>query len=370
MKRYAKYWNGFVVLAVVALAMATAACSLDTGMTGRGGSLVIRIGSANSRTPLNEPSNTTITPEVMNTISTFKITATGPEGESFSAELAKGVDNTLTKTNLAVGAWTITVEGQAANKAKIASGSKTATILNNQSTTFEIQLKPITDGTGTFAINAAFDGVSEGGEPAAQNAVTGSIYKAGTWVTDFAATWSETDQKYKYSKTDLAPGTDYTVLVTSVNKLLQVATNFYAMNIYGNLTSTLSMSYTADSFRNGSGTGSISITVQELVWNPAITFGMKVGETLFDPATDTLTPGTDVTVTATISEAPNAENGIEWYLDGVKQAATGLEITVGSTLEPGTHVLTLLTRKTYTGADAGTYLASDEVFFRVVKPQN
>ena len=352
MKKHLRFFDGIIVLAVLALTMAAVSCSLDTGMRTARGSIVIQIGSAASRATGN--GNTTITPGVMDSISIFTITGNGPEGETFTASLTKGVDsNTLTKTNLAAGTWTFTVDGKTVANVTVATGSSgNITIVNNATANIPITLKPVAVGTGAFSLNATFTGAT----PAVANAVTGSIYNGATLVEDFTATWDATDSKYKFTKAGLDTGTSYTVIVNAADSGGKVATNIFALNVYPNCTSTLNMSYTAASFRVGSGTGSISITVREVAWDPTISFVMKDAA---NTVTNTITVGNTVTVTATL--APVADS-LKWYLDGVEQAETGLAITTGSTVGPGGHVLTLIARKT---TDSVLYLASDEVTFTV-----
>lgn len=352
MRKHLRFFDGIIVVAVLALMMVSVGCSLDTGMRAAGGSIVIQIGSAASRATGN--GNTTITPGVMDSIATFSITGTGPEGETFSASLTKGTnDNSLTRTNLAAGTWTFTVDGKTAANVTVATATTgNIAIVNNETANIAITLKPVAVGTGAFSLNATFTGAT----PAVANAVTGSIYNGATKVEDFTATWDADASKYKFTKAGLDTGTSYTVVVNAADSGGKVATNIFAMNVYPNCTSTLNMTYTVASFRVGSGTGSISITVRELAWDPTISFVMKDAT---NNVTNTITVGNTVTVTATLTPAADS---LKWYLDGVEQLETGLAITTGSTVGPGGHVLTMIARKT---TDGVLCLASDEVTFTV-----
>lgn len=351
MKNRSMHMTGGLGLLLIALLMATSGCSLDTGLAGQSGSIVIQVGGALSR-------STTVTPNLTGTISKFVITGTGPENETFTDTLTKGVNNTLSRSNLAAGNWTFTVAGKTSDDKTVATGtSGTILIENNNTKEVAIELSPITTGpgvTGTFAISATTTDTT-------LTALTGYIIKPDNSQVAFTGKLVDGVWVIDPSNLTLDVGTSYTVVVNATNNdtPAKVASNIFALNVYQNCTSTLTLSYTASSFMTGSGTGSITITVKELAWNPTITF-------VTDPVnTTSITTGGTIKVTATVTASPDS---YKWYLDGVEQVqgTPSLTITTGSTLGPGGHVLTLIAKKT---VNSVVYQASEQYTFSVSNPQ-
>jgi uncharacterized repeat protein (TIGR02543 family) len=95
-----------------------------------------------------------------------------------------------------------------------------------------------------------------------------------------------------------------------------------------------------------SGNGGIVITDP---WTPTITFSGQ---------SSTITFGGSMTVTATVTPAPEK---YAWYLDGiVLTGSTGKMVSLGSTAKPGAHVVTLIVTK-------GTIIAAARFSFTVVE---
>lgn len=85
----------------------------------------------------------------------YTISGTGPSSATFTPVTATAASASATITNLATGAWTITVQAFNAGGTQIGSGSGTATVTSDGTASVSITVQPLS-GNGTLTINLCF----------------------------------------------------------------------------------------------------------------------------------------------------------------------------------------------------------------------
>ncbi len=121
------------------------------------------------------------------TISSYTATGTGPSGATISTTTS--ISGTFSFSSLAVGSWTITVNGLDATSAVVASGSATVTVASNANTTASVALVPPA-GNGTLSLSVTW--------PSGQavDTVSGTITPSGGTASPISLTVSGTQATY------------------------------------------------------------------------------------------------------------------------------------------------------------------------------
>jgi hypothetical protein len=124
--------------------------------------------------------NRTILPNISMGINSFRVTGTGPNGNSFTKDIS---DNSLEVYSLASGSWTVSVDAYngvlvsgSVSGVQIGSGSSAVNVVPGQSASCNIGVVPL-EGNGIFRLSASW---TAGVELADDNPITVSFRKAGT----------------------------------------------------------------------------------------------------------------------------------------------------------------------------------------------
>jgi|GEM_PF-1761596 len=141
----------FVKLALMSLVAvwAITGCQNPTGSNqdqgeGARGSLTVSMNDAVSRS---------ILPGISMNPASYDLVGAGPNGASFSQSVTGG--NSLTLSDLAFGAWTVTVTAKNGSGTPIGQGNGTVTVMSNASASLSITVRPY-DGFGTLALNVSW----------------------------------------------------------------------------------------------------------------------------------------------------------------------------------------------------------------------
>jgi len=181
----------------------------------------------------------TIQPENLE-IASYVLSGTGPNNESLS--------NTTFTTepykvdDLTAGSWTFTVKGKNSNGRVVATGSVSATIVQNTTTNVNIVLTPPNEGTGTgtFTITGTI------GAGITLSSFTGVISpKSGGTDISFSVNFSGTTLSYTKS---LTANSNYELTLRAVTTDGKEWSDIYALRIYDNETSTLTLDLKSTDF--------------------------------------------------------------------------------------------------------------------------
>jgi len=141
----------FMKLALMSLVAvwAITGCQNPTGSNqdqgeGARGSLTVSMNDAVSRS---------ILPGISMNPASYDLVGAGPNGASFSQSVTGG--NSLTLSDLAFGAWTVTVTAKNGSGTPIGQGNGTVTVMSNASASLSITVRPY-DGFGTLALNVSW----------------------------------------------------------------------------------------------------------------------------------------------------------------------------------------------------------------------
>lgn len=275
------------------------------------GSLVLQISKSNV-------SSRTILPDISMDIFSYTIIGNGPNGASFSEELNDST--TLSKNNLIKGDWTISVEAYNAgtdtsDPVLIAEGEKTITILPAVLNEKSITVTPII-GVGDFELSVSWN------EALTDPSLTYTLTTASKEAVDRTDTFIISDQQGTLNIADLPNG--YYVLEVTLND------------------NGSPVGYAADSLRIISGqktSGTLAISMDDTG-----DFELSITPQMDDPfiielsgGEESLTPGSNMTITATPSETVDSYT---WYLNGLKLTGeTTSSITLGADLQEGDYTL-------------------------------
>ncbi|MFW6180281.1 MAG: esterase/lipase family protein, partial [Spirochaetota bacterium] len=261
----------------------------------------------------------TLEPSLDTTIASYRITGSGPDGESFQRDGVTG--STLTVDALAVGTWQVGVEAYNGEGTLIGYGSDAVDILAGQTTVATITVSPL-DGEGVLEVT-----VSWTAGLLADPTVAGTLQPLGGTAWDLAFTLG-TD-----AATSTNPGLEagyYTLTLALYEGDSLVWGTAEAVRILAGQVTTGSFTLTSEDIDPGS----LSLTISPDMQDP-----FQVG---FQGGKSELAPGADMTVVSWL-DPPQPSPSYRWYLDGsVVDGETGDSITVGGGLEEGVYRLDLV----------------------------
>lgn len=221
----------FISLLILAIVGLSFGCMQPFGQNIKEGDVLISIEKGAAKTI--QPSDAEIT------ITSYTISGTGPNNATLSTKTF--TTSPHTESALAEGNWTFTVKGLNAGGSIIASGTATATVVANDTVNVAVVLTPVKDGTGvgTFSLSGTIPST------VTLSTFIGTIAPStGGTNTNFTVTVSGTS--FSYSNNTLPVGSYILTLVAS-----QAAGEWkgvYALRIYQDKTSTLSLTLTTDDF--------------------------------------------------------------------------------------------------------------------------
>lgn len=142
--------GAFCAVAVIGLVLAATACqNAFYQQANARGQLSLSAGSSGSAARSILPSGMSV--------DSYHLSGSGPSSASISQDSTSGA---FTIPNLAVGDWSIAVEGLDSSKNVIVSGSATVTIAVGKTTTAAIKLTPTSSGSGSLSLTVDWSGVS------------------------------------------------------------------------------------------------------------------------------------------------------------------------------------------------------------------
>lgn len=276
----------------------------------------------------------TFVPDLDMNVASYDVSGIGPDSSTFSQP---GVTETsVVQNSLAVGAWTIVVEAYNGEDILIGSGSTAVEIRAGKTTTATVTVTPL-DGKGTLSVNVSWTpGLIT--NPSAVATLT----PVGGSAQNLSFVPGTNSLSYNSGKT-LDMGY-YWLQIQLLDDGVPTWWALEAVRILKDQTTTGTFALDEDDIN----TGGVSITIVPALQNPiTITFS---GHVSF------LTPGTDMTVTASTSESGVS---YQWYLNGqLLSGETAPSITIGSTLANGNYRLDLAVAK-------GSVISSNHVRFTV-----
>jgi hypothetical protein len=245
-------------------------------------------------------------PELDMEVASYTISGTGPTVDD-SFEVSDHIEGLFTKDDLAVGEWTITVDGYNTDGDKIATAEATATIVRDETTVVTMVLRPL-EGTGTLSVSMSWsDSQSLITDPSATMVLRD---EEGDYVDTISTpvSLSITEQTASGIITDLPTGW-YEVTVSLSDGSTTAWQGVFALRVVDGQTTTGTLTISEEQLQIGPGSGSVSITIEEDMDNPLV-----VG---FSGMPETVEAGTEITLTST-----GAYSGAEqyrWYVNGVRQ---------------------------------------------------
>jgi hypothetical protein len=289
-----------ILLAIVvltAMLLSGTGCDLSLGQE-ETGNLAINIGSS-SRNLVWEP-------ELDMDVASYTISGTGPTAED-SFEVTGYTEELFTRDDLAVGEWTITVDGYNTNGEKIATAEATATIIRNTTTPLTMVLKPL-EGTGTLSASMSWTD-SQGllVDPVATVVIRD---EEGNNIDTISTPVSLTVDGLTASGNMInLPTGWYEVTVSLSDGSTTAWQGVFVLRIVDGQTTTGTVVISEDQLQVGSGVGNVAITIEEDMDDP-----LAVG---FSGMPETVEAGTEVTLSST-----GAYSGAEqyrWYVNGMRQ---------------------------------------------------
>lgn len=263
-----------------------------------------------------QKSITTIEPPVDMNVASYRVSGTGPEGASF--QLSGITGSLVTVDSLSIGNWQVTVEALNDSFDIIGAGSVSVAIVAGDTTYADITVVPLS-GTGELEIEVSWpSGLLN--DPS----VSGTLAPVGESSTDIVLTVSGDTATYQNNALDAGYYTLTLVLKEGTNEVWGIPV---AVRIIAGETTTGIFTLTSADIDPGN----LSVTITPDMQNPfQISFLGQV---------QALVPGTDMTVTTTLS--PSVPNpSYQWYLRGsLLLGQTGSSITVGGTLQEGNYRL-------------------------------
>jgi len=286
-----------VGLLIVVLFLAT---GCDLGMLeANTGSLAIRLGDS-SRSLVWEP-------ELDMDIASYTIKGTGPTAND-SFEVSGHTEGLFTKDGLAVGSWTITVDGYNADSEKIATVHATATVTRNATTPVTVVLRPL-EGMGYLSIDMSWTD-SQG---VLVNPMASMVIRdeQGNDIQDISdpVALNISGQTANVTVIDLPSGW-YEVMVKLSDGASTVWQGVFVLRVVENTTTWGIVVIPEDQIQIGPGAGTVAITIQEDMDDP-----LGVG---FSGMPDSVEAGTEITLTSTGTYSGTEQ--YRWYINGVRQA--------------------------------------------------
>jgi hypothetical protein len=311
------------ILAALTVIAMLGSCT-PPGISQNEGSLVVQIAPMDSAARL-------MVPGIDMNITSYIVSGTGPSSASFSTTTS---GTTATVPGLAIGAWTVAVDGKNAAGTVIGHGSASVQVASGATATASVSVLPIV-GTGTLSLTVSW--------PSAQVA-SPSIVATLTPPTGSAITMAfstPTNGSATYSNSALMNGY-YTLTLQLKDGAAMVMGAVDVVRIVKDQTTTGTIAFSA--VNTGKGTVTVTITPQML--NPiTVTTTGQVA-----------TAGTGVPMTVTAAVPGGTGNVVDvWYVNGAS-IGTGTSITLNSAATPlavGTYRLDV-TSFTTDGLRAGS----------------
>jgi pimeloyl-ACP methyl ester carboxylesterase len=313
--------NPLIIL--LALCAALAGCELATPTEG---SLRLSFGG---------PLGRTLQPPLDMNPASYNVTGLGPGGTSFQRLGVTGASTTV--DSLAPGSWQVTVEAFNSGSQLIGTGSAGAVVAAGAVTAALIVVSPLA-GEGLLQLT-----VSWPSGQLANPSVTGTLTPVGGSPT--ALGFSLAGDSASHQNPALASGY-YALSLVLREGAAVVWGRTESVRILAGQTTTGLFALTAADLDPGS----LQVTIQPNLQNPF--------QISFQGQSQALAPGTDMTVSATLSPMP-PNPSYQWYLDGSPlPGATASTVTIGGSLPVGANRLDLLVL-------GGGALAAGGVSFRI-----
>ncbi|MDD3056960.1 MAG: SUMF1/EgtB/PvdO family nonheme iron enzyme [Sphaerochaeta sp.] len=285
------------------------------------GSLAISLGSS-SRSLVWEP-------ELDMDIASYTIKGAGPTTND-AFEVSGHTEGLFTKDGLAVGRWTITVDGYNSDSEKIATVQATATVTRNATTSVTVVLRPL-EGTGTLSVSMSW--TDSQGVLASPSAVVVIRDEQGADIQDISDPVAMTinGQNATIEVTNLPTGW-YEVTLSLRDGNSNAWQGVFALRVVKDQTTTGTVVIDEAQIQIGPGTGTVAITIEEDMDDP-----LSVG---FSGMPDSVEAGTEVTLSSTGTYSGDVQ--YRWYVNGVRQADQ-TESSFSYTFDTaGTHTMSLL----------------------------
>ncbi|MCL6592258.1 MAG: hypothetical protein K6U80_20225 [Firmicutes bacterium] len=308
-----------------------------SGCGGSGNKVEVQKGTLVLNISESEVQAKSIQPGLDMTIATYDISGTGPNGTSFQKDnIAAGAPVTINA--LAVGVWTISVNAKNSGGTIIASGVSNVLIAAEVTNNTEITVRPLT-GTGELRISISW--------PAGiitNPSIIGTLTPVGGSATNITFTIAGNGLSASYQNNAIPAGY-YTLLVQLKDGSVIKWGGIESVRIIAGQTSSGEFPLT---------TAPGEIGDIELVINPDLQNPISIS---FSGQQENLTIGTNMTVTATPSQAVDS---YQWYLNGILLLGqTGQTITIGSSLAEGSYRLDVVIVK-------GNITSSGYITFEVI----
>lgn len=296
------------------------------------GSLILSLESELSRV---------IQPSIVMEITSYDIVATGPDSVTFSQ--LSITETNVTRNDLPIGDWSITVDAKNTEDTIIASVTETFTIVSGETTNLDITVLPVV-GEGTLTLDLTWP----------ENKIITPVIEAS--ITDVNETsypiiFTLTEDNISASFTDSTIATGYYTLTI---KLLDDTTfiwgNVEAVRIIKNEISSSNIILIEDDFllTESSQYGDFQLNVGNDLQNP---FGIILTGNL-----EKLSTGGEHNI---VSSADITPDSYKWYLNSeIITDESSSSITIGKTLPTGNYRLDLIASK-------GVVLSSSSTSFNV-----
>ncbi len=217
-------------LFILVLAFSLSGCGFSPEKTDGIGNVTLVMGSGAKTI---QPADASIT------VTGYSVTGTGPAGATLSSTAQ--TSTTFTISNLSAGDWTLTVNGNDTTGTTIATGSVAVTIIAGTTVYAGVTLAPFSGAgvTGTFTMAANWTA------PLVVTQVSGTITPVGGTEQSFSATISGSTANYSIAT--LAAGS-YIVLLNATESGGETFRSIYALRVYKNLVSPLSIAFVKADF--------------------------------------------------------------------------------------------------------------------------
>lgn len=316
-----KQGTGKIIVALlVGILLVTMGCDLGL-IEGNTGSLAISLGSS-SRNLVWEP-------ELDMDVASYTISGAGPTAND-SFQVSGHTEGLFTKDGLAVGAWTITVDGYNTSGTKIATVQATAAVTRNATTPVTVVLRPL-EGAGTLSVNMSW--TDSQGVLASPSAVVVIRDEQGNDIQDISDPVALTihGQTAAAEVTNLPTGW-YEVTVSLKDGNTTAWQGVFALRVVDGQTTTGTVAIPESQIQVGPGTGIVAITIQEDMDDPLL-----VG---FSGMPGSVEVGTEITLTSTGTYSGTEQ--YRWYINGLRQTDQTTSSFSHTFDTAGTHMVSLL----------------------------
>ena len=262
-------------------------------------------------------------------VTSYTIRGAGPAADD-SFEVSGHTEGLFTRDGLAVGQWTITVDGYNSDSEKIATVQATATVTRNATAALTMVLRPL-EGTGTLSVGLSW--TDSQGVLASPSAGLVIRDEQGNDIQDISDPVALTinGQTAAVEVTNLPTGW-YEVTVSLKDGNTTAWQGVFALRVVDGQTTTGTVAIPESQIQVGPGTGTVAITIEEDMDDP-----LSVG---FSGMPDSVEAGTEITLTSTGTYS-GAEQ-YRWYINGVRQEGQATSSFSHTFTTTGTHTVSLL----------------------------